>query len=77
MHRQPTPSLTAGVLYLAHDRFVCNRIQCAGASALYTGVTIGGAPVLPMRAADLREWRRLTDDPAQCECGALTVPVPD
>lgn len=72
----PPPVLRPGVLYIAHDRFVCDSIQCAGASALYTAVTIGGAPVAPMRADDLREWGRLTDDPARCECGALTVPIP-
>ncbi len=36
----PTPVLSTDKLYVAHDQYVCN--ECAGMTAEYTGVTIGG-----------------------------------
>lgn len=50
----PEPVLDDGVIYYAHDRFVCT--QCCGVTALYTGATIGGAPVLPIEPGDVVEW---------------------
>src|SRR3546814_17369025 len=50
----PEPVLEAEVIYYAHDRFVCT--QCSGITALYTGVTIGGAPVLPIEPRDVVAW---------------------
>lgn len=52
----PTPVLRPGVLYTAWDRYVCATLSCAGSSALYTGWTIGGAPVTPTTG---RRGRRL------------------
>src|SRR3546814_15286953 len=53
----PEPVLEAEVIYYAHDRFVCT--QCCGMTALYTGVTIGGAPVLPIEPGASSEERRV------------------
>jgi hypothetical protein len=70
---EPTPVLKQGVLYLAHDRFVCARVPCAGMSALYTGYTIGGARVTRATAADKREWESYGLGPMTCECGAVKM----
>ena len=53
--------LTPGTIYLAHDRFVCT--DCAGATARHSHRTIGGAPVLPITAADVAAWRGATTGP--------------
>lgn len=66
-----TPVLAEGRVYLAHDRFVCTK--CAGSSALFTGVTIGGAPVTPVTEADKREWATYGLGPLTCECGSVTA----
>ena len=70
---KPTPVLRPGILYTAWDRYVCATIQCAGSSALYTGTTIGGAPVTPTHPAEVAEWYRHPDlGPMTCECGQIT-----
>lgn len=60
------PVLDEGTLYLAYDRYVCGRVECCGMQALYTGVTIGGATVVPVNPNTVRQT--LT-----CECGAVTM----
>lgn len=70
------PVLRDGVLYLAWDRFVCASASCAGYTARYTGVTIGGAPVEPVTAEDAAVWEAEGLGPAICECGAVTQPAP-
>ena len=62
--------LTPGTIYLAHDRFVC--IDCAGATARHSHHTIGGAPVLPITAADVAAWPSYLG-PLRCECSNLTA----
>lgn len=62
--------LTPGTIYLAHDRFVCT--DCAGATARYSHRTIGGAPVLPITAADFAAWPSYLG-PLRCECSNLTA----
>lgn len=71
----PAPVLDKGTLYVAYDRFVCGNVRCCGSTALYTGVTTGGAPVTPVTAADRREWASYGETSMTCECGAVTVPV--
>lgn len=68
----PQPLLKSGVLYLAHDRFVCATVTCAGMSALYSGYTIGGARVTKVTAADKRAWPADLG-PMKCECGKVTA----
>mgnify|MGYP007088349903 CR=1 FL=1 len=60
--------LTPGILYLAYDRFVCT--DCAGNTANHTHRTIGGAPVLPVTAADVAAWPTSLG-PLRCECGKV------
>lgn len=67
------PLLAAGRMYLAYDRFVCARIDCAGTTAAYTGYTIGGHPVTPITDADIAEWVAHGLGPLVCECGHLTI----
>jgi hypothetical protein len=60
-------------VYLAHDRFVCGTVRCAGASALFSGETTGGAPVTPVTVDDVREWASYDLGEAICQCGRLTA----
>lgn len=64
-------------LYAAFDRIVCNAGSCAGASALYAGVTIGGYPLHPVTAAMVTEWQTHGLGPLTCECGRLTAQLAD
>lgn len=66
---KPTPVLRKGRLYLAYDQYVCT--ECAGMTALYTGFTIGGAKLSPLRAADVAEWATYDLGPLRCEGGHL------
>ncbi len=72
---QQEPVLKAGRLYLAYDRVVCAR--CAGMTALYTGVTIGGAVVEPVRGTDVAEWATYDLGPLRCEGGHLEANLSD
>ena len=67
----PTPVLYDGVIYLAHDRFVCADVGCAGSTALYTGRTIGGAVLTAITGRDVIEWASMNVGPLVCECGRL------
>lgn len=70
---KPTPVLRPGVLYTAWDRYVCATLSCAGSSALYTGWTIGGAPVTPTTAVEVADWYAYPElGPLTCECGTIT-----
>lgn len=69
----PKPVLTPGVLYTAWDRYVCATLACAGSSALYTGRTIGGAPVTPTTPEEVAAWPHEELGPMTCECGRITV----
>lgn len=76
----PKPVLVPGVLYQAHDVIVCDRVVCAGSSALYTGVTACRDTVVPMGAQALfleiaSRAARGNQDPLTCECGALTATI--
>lgn len=55
-------------IYVAHDRFVC--VDCAGYTALHTGFTLGGLPVMPLMASEVHEWPAELG-PLRCECGSL------
>lgn len=67
----PTPVLQPDTLYLAYDRIVC--IDCAGMTATYTGLTIGGAPVTPIIGSDVTEWANYGFGPLSCEGKHLTA----
>lgn len=72
-HDRPAPLLLSTAVYIAHDRNVCANVCCAGATALYTGVTIGGAALSRVTSADVREWASYDLGPLRCECGAVTL----
>lgn len=65
----PTPVLSADKLYAAYDRFVCT--ECAGMTAKYTGVTIGGYRLTVVAAADVVEWDGYDLGPLTCQCRRL------
>ena len=65
----PTPVLAADKLYEAYDRFVCK--ECAGMTAEYTGVTIGGYRLTVITTADVVEWAGYDQGPLTCECRRL------
>lgn len=69
-----TPVLDPVRLYLAYDRHVCGRVECAGMTAIYTGVTTGGSPIVPVDPTYVDYWRTLDLGPLTCECGAVVVP---
>jgi hypothetical protein len=76
---KPTPVLMPGTVYVAHDRFVCDNVSCAGMTALFTGQTIGGAPVNRVTLADVRDWYGYDGGSLgafSCECG-LWIVTPD
>jgi hypothetical protein len=79
MTEKPTPVLMPGTVYVAHDRYVCDDVSCAGMSALFTGWTIGGAPVSRVTLADVRDWYGYDGGSLgalSCECGRWIV-TPD
>lgn len=64
-------------LYSTNDRLVC--MDCAGMSALYTRMTIGGAPVLEFSVFDHALYLAWDMTP-KCECGKVDnsdVVIPD
>lgn len=65
----PTPVLSTDKIYEAYDRFVCK--ECAGMTAEYTGVTIGGYRLTLVTAADVLEWAGYDQGPLTCECRRL------
>lgn len=67
------PVLQADAVYIAHDRTVYANSSCAGATALYTGRTIGGARLLRVSTADVSEWGTYNLGPLTCDCGAITL----
>lgn len=69
---RPTPVLAPQTIYSAWDRWICATPSCAGASALFTGVTIGGYVVTPVTAAEVKEWQEHDLGALTCECGRLT-----
>src|SRR3546814_18323730 len=83
----PEHVLEAEVIYYAHDRFVCT--QCCGMTAIYTGVTIGGATVLQIEPGDADAWVLAEQEtggkigPLRCEgqesrtdgCGGKSGPI--
>jgi hypothetical protein len=71
---EPSPLLDEGTLYLAFDRYVCGRLNCCGATALYTRQTIGGAPVLDVTPEEVAAFSTLHDGaPLVCECGKVSA----
>ena len=66
-----TPVLYDGVIYVAHDRFVCSNVNCAGATALYTGRTVHGTLLEEIDGEDVVTWARITGGWLTCECGRL------
>lgn len=71
----PVPVLSAKTLYKAYDRFVCK--ECAGMTAEYTGVTIGGYRLTVITAADVIEWTEYDLGPMTCECRRLEAVLDD
>jgi hypothetical protein len=65
------PVLLQDQIYIAHDRYVCGTVACAGMTALYTGVTIGGAVLSPVTDEEAAEWATYDLGPLTCECGRL------
>lgn len=76
---RPEPKIKPGEMFLAHDRTVCDNVGCAGATAIYTGRTIGGAKITKVRAVDVRDWADYASDlgPMRCECGTLEARLND
>ncbi len=66
-----TPVLKPGRVYWADNgERIC--LQCAGASAKYTGRDLSGQRVEAATARDAREWLDLTGKLLQCERGCTT-----
>ncbi len=65
----PTPVLSADKIYEAYDSFVCK--ECAGMTAEYTGVTIGGYRLTAVTASDVVEWAGYNLGPLTCSCHRL------
>ena len=65
----PAPVLAPDKIYEAYDRFVCKA--CAGMTAEYTGVTIGGYRLTAITTADVVEWAGYDQGPLTCECRRL------
>lgn len=73
----PEPVLAQDVLYMAYDRFVCGRGHCAGMTAQFTGVTIGGSRVTEVNEADITEWASAGLGDLGCECGSVKATLAD
>lgn len=71
----PTPVLSTDKLYVAHDQYVCN--ECAGMTAEYTGVTIGGYRLTTVTADVVVEWAGYDLGPLTCECRRLEAVLDD
>jgi hypothetical protein len=69
---KPSP-MREDTIYLAHDRYVCGRVFCAGVTAHSSGLTIGGAIVSPVTAAEVKAWQEKFGAPLSCQCGAVTA----
>ncbi|MBW9213274.1 hypothetical protein KV102_00340 [Mumia sp. zg.B53] len=72
-HPDIQPALKPDRLYCAYDPFVC--VECAGATALATGMTIGGAPVTPLTVGEVVEWAASALGPLQCQGQHLEATV--
>jgi len=70
------PVLKAGVIYSADNgERIC--LQCAGASAKFTGRDRSGKRVVAMLADDAAEWKAITGRPLACERGCTTFQSPN
>lgn len=65
----PQPLLVTGKIYASFDRYVCT--ECAGMTALYTGVSTGGFPLQPVEVIDVVQWASHGFGPLDCECHRL------
>jgi hypothetical protein len=64
----PTPVLKPGVIYSSDNgRLIC--IECAGASAKFTGSDLSGHPVEPVPVAETVLWRAEFGRDMTCEVG--------
>lgn len=70
--RNSVPALEEDRLYLTHDRIVCGRVTCAGASAVATGVDLHGVPVMAAAAEDVAVWVGEGWEAMTCECGQVS-----
>ncbi|TNU73176.1 hypothetical protein FH969_12690 [Miniimonas arenae] len=71
-----TSVLDENVVYLAYDRWVCGRLDCAGWHAARTGRTTSGYRLTKVTGADVEAWMREFDEPLSCECGAISLDNP-
>jgi hypothetical protein len=64
----PSPVLRAGVIYHSDNgRLIC--LECAGASALYTGFDLSGQRVTPVPVHETVRWKKEFGRDMTCECG--------
>ena len=70
------PCLRPGVIYTGDNgRLLC--IECAGASATYTGHDLSGDKVEVVPYSDTIIWRNIFGYPISCECGRTIYLLPD
>ena len=72
-----TPVLNADMLYIGDNgRIHCGALACAGMTAHFTGLGLGGAPVEEMTAVAHLEWIGETGNLPRCEqCGKECPPA--
>ena len=73
----PKPKLKAGIIYSGDNgQLIC--VNCAGASAKYSGYDLSGHKVTPMPADAemLREWKAQFGKDFACEGGCTKYPTP-
>lgn len=64
----PAPVLKAGAIYSGDNgQRIC--LQCAGASAKFTGFDRSGLKVRKMTKRDALAWQEHFGKPLACECG--------
>jgi hypothetical protein len=74
-YSEPTPVLKPGIIYSSDNgRLIC--VQCAGASAKFTGHDISGQAVTALPASETVEWHAEFGRPMSCESGCTTYPLP-
>ena len=73
--KDPSPKLKSGVIYSADNgRLIC--LECAGASAKFTGHDLSGQRVLPVPYHETIEWFKELGKPMACECGKTIYLLP-
>jgi len=72
----PPPALKAGEVYSGDNgRLIC--LECAGATALYTGFDLSGLKLMRMTKTHSLKWYVDFEFniPMSCECGKTTIHI--